>query len=55
MIVESDDEDHVREFMKPFTMAGSVDIYPASTCAGVVASGGCATSTPAADDSRTIR
>lgn len=50
MIVESDDENHVREFIKPFTMAGSVDIYPASTCAAVVASGGCATSMPAADD-----
>jgi DMSO/TMAO reductase YedYZ molybdopterin-dependent catalytic subunit len=50
MIVASDDENQVREFMKPFTMAGSVDIYPASTCAGVVASGGCATSTPAVDD-----
>jgi DMSO/TMAO reductase YedYZ molybdopterin-dependent catalytic subunit len=50
MIVESDDENHVREFMKPFTMAGSVDIYPASTCAAVVARGGCATSTPAIDD-----
>ena len=37
-------------FMKPFTMAGSVDIYPASTCAAVVARGGCATSPPAIDD-----
>ncbi len=49
MIVESDDENHVREFMKPFTIAGSVDIYPASTCAAVVASGGCTTSAPALD------
>ena len=50
MIVESDDENHVRDFMKPFAMAGSVDIYPASTCAAVVARGGCATSTPAIHD-----
>ena len=26
--------------------AGSVDVYPAATCAGVVASGGCATALP---------
>src|SRR5713226_6639236 len=42
MIVESGDEALVREFMQPFAMAGSVDVYPASTCARVVASGGCA-------------
>lgn len=50
MIVESDDEDRVRQFVKPFTMAGSVDIYPAATCAGVVASGGCAAPMPVVDD-----
>src|SRR5271168_731784 len=42
MIVESDDEDRVRRFMQPFAEAGSVEISPASTCAGVLASGGCA-------------
>jgi DMSO/TMAO reductase YedYZ molybdopterin-dependent catalytic subunit len=42
MIVESADETVVRQFMEPFAMAGSVDVYAASTCAGVVASGGCA-------------
>jgi hypothetical protein len=31
MIVESDDEDRVRSFMRPFAMAGSVDVHPAST------------------------
>jgi DMSO/TMAO reductase YedYZ molybdopterin-dependent catalytic subunit len=51
MIVESSDADRVREFMKPFAMAGSVDVYPASTCAGVVASGGCAEPEPAVADS----
>jgi DMSO/TMAO reductase YedYZ molybdopterin-dependent catalytic subunit len=50
MIVESGDEALVREFMQPFAMAGSVDVYPASTCARVVASGGCAAPTPVVDD-----
>jgi DMSO/TMAO reductase YedYZ molybdopterin-dependent catalytic subunit len=45
-IVEADDESRVREFMRPFQMAGSLDIYPASTCARVVASGGCAALLP---------
>src|SRR5262249_31655383 len=42
MIVESSDEARVRQYMEPFAMAGSLDIYPAATCAGVVSSGGCA-------------
>jgi DMSO/TMAO reductase YedYZ molybdopterin-dependent catalytic subunit len=50
MILESSDEDRVRDFMKPFAMAGSVDVYPASTCARVVASGGCAEPMPAVDE-----
>lgn len=50
IILESSDENRVRQFMKPFTMAGSVDIYPASTCAGVVAGGGCTAPTPLVDD-----
>ena len=41
LIVEAGDEGQVREFMQPFAMAGSLDVYPASTCARVVASGGC--------------
>ena len=49
MIVESDDEAAVRAFMEPFAMAGSVDVYPASTCARVVASGGCAAPPPPPD------
>jgi DMSO/TMAO reductase YedYZ molybdopterin-dependent catalytic subunit len=47
MIVESSDESQVREFMQPFATTGSLDVYPASTCAGVVASGGCAAAMPA--------
>ena len=35
--------------MQPFQMAGSLDIYPASTCVRVVASGGCAAPTLAAE------
>jgi DMSO/TMAO reductase YedYZ molybdopterin-dependent catalytic subunit len=50
MIVESGDEGSVREFMKPFAMAGTVDVYPASTCARVVASGGCVAPMPELDD-----
>jgi DMSO/TMAO reductase YedYZ molybdopterin-dependent catalytic subunit len=41
LIVESGDEAAIESFMAPFGMAGSVEIYPASTCAGVVAGGGC--------------
>jgi DMSO/TMAO reductase YedYZ molybdopterin-dependent catalytic subunit len=41
LIVEASDEARLREFMQPFQMAGSLDISPASTCAGVVARGGC--------------
>jgi DMSO/TMAO reductase YedYZ molybdopterin-dependent catalytic subunit len=50
MIVEASDEPCVREFMQPFAAAGSVDVYPASTCARVVASGGCAAPMPVVDD-----
>ena len=36
--------------MQPFATVGSLDVYPAATCAGVVASGGCAAAMPAADE-----
>ncbi len=49
LIVDADDERGVRAFMQPFQMAGSLDIYPASTCARVVASGGCAAAMPVSD------
>ena len=49
MIVESDSEDRVREFMQPFALAGSVDVYAASTCVRVVASGGCSAPMPTVD------
>jgi DMSO/TMAO reductase YedYZ molybdopterin-dependent catalytic subunit len=50
LIVEAGDESGVRQFMQPFEMAGSLDIYPASTCARVVASGGCAAALPTSDN-----
>jgi DMSO/TMAO reductase YedYZ molybdopterin-dependent catalytic subunit len=46
LIVDAADEAGLRAFMQPFEMAGSVEIYPASTCARVVTSGGCAAPTP---------
>jgi DMSO/TMAO reductase YedYZ molybdopterin-dependent catalytic subunit len=47
LIVEAADEVRLRAFMEPFQMAGSLDIYPASTCVRAVASGGCAAPMPA--------
>ena len=49
LIVEAGDEHRLREFMHPFQLAGTLDIYPASTCARVVASGGCAGTLPVSD------
>jgi DMSO/TMAO reductase YedYZ molybdopterin-dependent catalytic subunit len=49
IIAEADDEQRLREFMRPFLQAGSIDIYPASTCARVVASGGCGAPLPSSD------
>ena len=40
-IVEAGDADKLRAFLNPFQAAGTLDIYPASTCTRVVASGGC--------------
>jgi DMSO/TMAO reductase YedYZ molybdopterin-dependent catalytic subunit len=48
-IVDARDEDRLREFMQPFRTAGTLDIYPASTCARVVASGGCAAAMPVSE------
>jgi DMSO/TMAO reductase YedYZ molybdopterin-dependent catalytic subunit len=49
LIAEASDENHLREFLQPFQMAGSVDVFPASTCARVVASGGCGAPPPVSD------
>src|SRR5262245_25896502 len=50
VIAEADDERAIRAFMAPFAEAGTVDVFPASTCARVVASGGCAAPIPGLDD-----
>jgi len=41
LILEADAQNRVQEYMQPFAMAGSVDIYPASSCVDVVGRGGC--------------
>jgi hypothetical protein len=41
LIMEARDKDSVEKFMQPFTMAGSVEITPASSCEAVVAREGC--------------
>lgn len=41
LILEADDEEKVSQFMRPFKMAGSVDISPASHCETVVEREGC--------------
>jgi DMSO/TMAO reductase YedYZ molybdopterin-dependent catalytic subunit len=48
-ILEAGDEGRLREFMQPLQMAGSLDIYPARTCARVIASGGCAAAMPVSE------
>jgi hypothetical protein len=49
LIMEATDAARVREFMQPFAMAGTMDVYPAGTCAGVVSSGGCGAARPDLD------
>jgi DMSO/TMAO reductase YedYZ molybdopterin-dependent catalytic subunit len=46
MVLESSDEERVRDFLRPFAMAGSVEVIPASTCASVISRGGCVTERP---------
>lgn len=43
LILDADTQKSVQDFMSPFAMAGSVDVYPASTCSDVVGRGGCST------------
>ena len=40
-IAEAADDAGLQAFLTPFRQAGEVEVMPASTCAGVVASGGC--------------
>lgn len=41
LIVEAEAQEHVANFMQPFAQAGSVEIFPASTCEAVVERQGC--------------
>jgi DMSO/TMAO reductase YedYZ molybdopterin-dependent catalytic subunit len=54
LIVEAADEVRLRAFMRPFEIAGSLDIYPASTCVRTVANGGCAAPMPESGDVPTL-
>jgi DMSO/TMAO reductase YedYZ molybdopterin-dependent catalytic subunit len=49
MIAEADGEGTLRAFLRPFEAAGTVEVNVASTCARVVAAGGCDSVRPAAD------
>lgn len=42
LIVDAEDEARLRQFLSPFSQAGSVEIWPAAKCSEVVARGGCA-------------
>jgi DMSO/TMAO reductase YedYZ molybdopterin-dependent catalytic subunit len=50
MIIAAAAEDQVRRFLEPFAQIGTVEVFPASTCVGVVASGGCAATMPVVDE-----
>ncbi len=41
LIVESEDPEYIDNFMQPFAMAGSVEVFPASSCEAVVERKGC--------------
>jgi hypothetical protein len=41
LIVEAEDPEYINNFMQPFAMAGSVEVFPASSCEAVVERQGC--------------
>lgn len=41
VIAETEDKQYLVDFMQPFAQAGSVEIFPASTCEAVVERQGC--------------
>jgi hypothetical protein len=41
LILETGDQANLAKFMQPFAMAGSVEIWPATTCEAVVERQGC--------------
>jgi DMSO/TMAO reductase YedYZ molybdopterin-dependent catalytic subunit len=48
-IIEATDELSLRSFLQPFETNGTIEVFAASTCAGVVASGGCDATLPISD------
>ena len=49
LIAEAADEGQLRRFLAPFEEAGSVDIFPATTCAGAAASASCGAGVPVSE------
>lgn len=41
LIAEAEDQTRLEQFLAPFAMAGSVEVWPASHCAAIVERGGC--------------
>jgi hypothetical protein len=41
LIAEAEDRGRLEQFLAPFAMAGSVEVWPASHCAAIVERGGC--------------
>ena len=41
LIAEAPDQGKLEQFLQPFAMAGSVEVWPASHCAAIVQRGGC--------------
>jgi hypothetical protein len=41
LILDAEDERQINEFLQPFSQAGPVEIWPASTCETVVERQGC--------------
>jgi hypothetical protein len=41
LIAEAPDQARLEEFLAPFALAGSVEVWPAAHCAAIVERGGC--------------
>src|SRR4051812_32260283 len=51
LVLDADSEESVRAYLAPFAAVGTVEIQGATTCAGVLAAGGCAAPPLLLDDS----
>src|SRR5262249_18378618 len=49
LIAEAGDERRLGEFLTAFAGAGSVEVYAAATCSGVIAAGSCSDSAPGSE------